>query len=248
MQHLNRSLHIFYRHVPQKEERRSRDPNKRRPEWFSYEGCFRNLLSTIKADPMGDCVKLTLVFDGTPEDFMEDFSSKYYAVPEYGIKLQFIKGGSDTNSSLITVHMAHTESMPEDDLIYILENDYLHMPGWVSKVFELSNSNVPHDYFSLYDHRDKYFLEMYADLTAKLFYSPTHHWRTAPSTCGSYVMSKKLLTEEIETHIAGIPDYFLFGKLIGEKKRILLTPIPGLATHCMDGYLSPTIDWERVLV
>ena len=241
-------LHIYYRHVHAKAEAYSRDPNKRRPAWFSYEICFRNLLATIRSDPMGSRVDITLVFDGTKEDFMDDFSSKYFANQEFGIKLQFIQGGSDKNSSLIALHMANTTAMPEDDLIYILENDYLHQPGWVGKVFELSNSNIAFDYVSLYDHGDKYFLEMYKDLTAKLFHTASHHWRTTPSTCASFVMSKKVLTGEYETHIAGIPDYFLFNKLIGEKKRVLLTPVPGLATHCMEGYLSPAIDWAKVIV
>jgi hypothetical protein len=243
-----RKLHIYYRHVHAKAEASSRDPNKRRPAWFSYEACFRNLLSTIIADPLGSRVELTLVFDGTEADFLDDFSSRYFANKDYGIKLQFIKGGSDRNSSLISLHMANTADMPDDDLIYILENDYLHQPGWVSKVFELYSSGIVFDYVSLYDHRDKYFLDIYKELTAKIFVSHSHHWRTAPSTCASFVMSKKVLREEYETHIAGIPDYFLFGKLTNEQKRILLTPIPGLATHCMEGYLSPVIDWTKVIV
>jgi hypothetical protein len=240
-----RKLHIYYRHVHIKADLNSRDPNKRRPMWFSHEACFRNLLSTIKTDVLSDCVEITIVFDGTSDDFIDDFSSKYYACADHGIKLQLINGGSDLNSFRITLYMARTTDMPKDDLIYILENDYLHQPGWVSKVFELSESNIAYDYLSLYDHRDKYDSPMYATLMTRLFYSRSHHWRTAPSTCASFIMNKQVLDEDYEVLGSGLTDYYFFRKLLGENNRILLTPIPGLATHCMEGYLSPVIDWKK---
>ena len=30
------------------------------------------------------------------------------------------------------------------------------------------------------------------------------------------------------------------------KERVILSPLPGLSTHCMDGLMSPTIDWEKI--
>jgi len=243
-----KKLHIFYRHVHVKADLTSRDPNKRRPAWFSHEACFRNLLSTISSDAMSDRVQITIVYDGTPDDFIDDFSSKYYAYKDHGIKLQFIIGGSDMNSFKITLYMMRIAEMPKDDLVYILENDYMHYPGWVSKVFEMSNSNVAWDYLSLYDHRDKYDSPMYAPLMTKLFYSQSHHWRIAPSTCASFIMSKNIIDADYEILSSGMTDYYFFGKLIGENKRVLLTPVPGLATHCMEGYLSPIIDWGKLIV
>jgi hypothetical protein len=41
-------------------------------------------------------------------------------------------------------------------------------------------------------------------------------------------------------------DHQMFAEL-ENKGRILLSPIPGLATHCMTNLLSPSIDWERFL-
>jgi hypothetical protein len=38
----------------------------------------------------------------------------------------------------------------------------------------------------------------------------------------------------------------LFPKLQDERGRVLLTPVPGLATHCMAGYLSPAVDWQAL--
>jgi hypothetical protein len=244
---MERFLNIYYRHVHIKADKTSRDPSKTRPEWFTHEACFRNLLTTIRSDPMGSRVRLTVVYDGQVDDFMDDFVSRYYANESLGIGVQFIRGGSDRNSGLITLAMAHQAELPPHDLVYFLENDYLHQPGWVSKVFELYDSGFKFDYVSLYDHRDKYMYAMYAELQSKIVHTKTHHWRTAPSSCGSFMFEKSVLNLDYDVLALGIPDFYFFSKLIAERGRILLTPIPGLATHCMEGYLSPTVNWQQFL-
>lgn len=242
----DRTLHIFYRHVHVKADKRSRDPNKSRPSWFSHETCFRNLLNTIRCDPMGSRVKITIVYDGTVEDFTTDFVAGYYASEAFGLGVQFIRGGSDLNSFLITLGMARMMEAPESDLIYFLENDYLHQHGWVSKVFELYDSGTQFDFVSLYDHRDKYFYPMYSDLSSKLYCTASQHWRTAPSTCASFILEKRVLDRDYQILGSGRTDYYFFSTLIAEGGRVLLTPVPGLATHSMEGYLSPVVDWGRL--
>jgi hypothetical protein len=241
------NIHIFYRHVHSKAESVSRDPNKRRPEWFSYESCFRNLLATIRQDPLAHRVRLTVVFDGGGDEFQDDFISGYYANSALGINLQFIKAGSDLDSFLITLWKARTEDMNGKDVVYFLENDYLHQYGWVSKVFEVYDSGIKFDYISLYDHPDKYMLPMYEGLSAKLYISPSHHWRTAPSSCASFIVSRDILEQDYDVLGSGITDYYFFGRLVSERSRVLITPIPGLSTHCMAGYLSPNVDWVKCL-
>lgn len=242
----DKRVYIFYRHVHIKADKISRDPNKSRPSWFSHETCFQNLLSTVRLDPKGRQVSLIVMYDGPMDDFSDDFISRYYANTALGINLQFIRGGSDLNSFLITLGLAKAIDMQQDDLIYILENDYLHQHGWVSKVFELFNSGIKFDYASLYDHRDKYHYDMYANLTSKLVYTDTHHWRTAPSTCASFILEKRTLERDYSVFSAGLTDYYFFSKLVGEQGHVLLTPLPGLATHSMEGYLSPTVDWATL--
>lgn len=243
----NRNLHIFYRHVHVKADIRSRDPNKSRPEWFSHEKCFRNLLKTIAADPLGHRVSVTIMYDSSLEDLQTDFMASFIANEQLGIKLQFIKGGSDKNSFLITLAYAKAAALPGTDLVYFLENDYVHQHGWVSKVFELYGSGQSFDVVSLYDHKDKYFLPMYSQLTARLCLSPTHHWRTTPSTCASFLLEKAAFDRDYEVFSAGKTDYFFFSDLIDGRGRVLLSPIPGLSTHSMEGYLSPNVDWAQLV-
>jgi hypothetical protein len=242
-----RSIHIFYRHVHSKSEATSRDPNKARPAWFTHEACFANLLRTIAADPNGACVKITIMYDGTLDDFMVDWMAKYYGNEALGLKIQFLTAGSDKNSALITLHYAHTLALPPTDIVYFVENDYVHQQGWVTKVLDLYRSGIAFDYVGLYDHGDKYILDMYRDLTCKLVHAGTQHWRTAPSTCATYMVEKRVFDRDYAVFAEGLPDYYLFTKLINEMGRVLLTPVPGLATHSMEGYLSPTVDWARLV-
>lgn len=240
---VSRTLHVILRHVHQKAEARSRDPNKVRPEWFSYEACFRNLLQTIRRDPLADQVKVLILFDGPMEDFVEDFAAGYYADRSLGLSVEFIRAGSNATSFLIALEMVRTSPIPDTDLIYFLENDYMHQHGWVSKLFELYDSGHRADVVSLYDHRDKYDFDMYADLQSRLIYSDTHHWRTVPSTCGTFVLEKGAVLKDYDLWTSNLLDYVLFPTLINERGRVLWTPVPGLATHSMSGYLSPAIDW-----
>ena len=240
-------LHIYYRHVHVSADKRSRDPNKARPAWFSHEACFVNLLETIAADALGHRVTVTVIYDGKVDDLLTDFMAHHATAEDRRVQLQLIHAGSDMNSFLITVSHAHRAAQPPNDIVYFLENDYLHQHGWVSKVFELYASGVPFDLVSLYDHKDKYMLQMYEGLAATLHLSHSHHWRTAPSTCGSFLLSKAALERDFDVICSGKVDYFIFSEIVGARGRRLLTPIPGLATHSMEGYLSPNVDWAALV-
>ena len=241
-----RQIHIFYRHVHVKANARSRDPNKARPDWFSHEACFRNLLETIARDPQGHRVIITVMYDGPLEDLQTDFIAPYVASKESGVRLQLLQAGSDRNSFLITLGHANGLPLPDTDVVYFLENDYLHQHGWVSKVFELYDSGQSFDMVSLYDHKDKYILPMYESLTARLLLSRSHHWRTTPSACASFILSKSALARDHDALASGQTDYYFFREVIENRGRVLLSPIPGLSTHSMEGYLSPNVDWAAL--
>ena len=244
-----RVLHIYYRHVHEKTNMISRDPNKLRPVWFSYESCFRNLMDTIRLDPQGNRVKIIIVYDGTLEDFNDDFIADYYANKSFGLDMRFIRGGSNGNSFVITSGMVKNAQMPGSDLIYLLENDYLHQPGWVSKLFELYDSGYNFDYAALYDHpysRKLYDFFMPTNLSTHVIHSRSHHWRTASSTCASFIVDKHTFDRDYNILMSGNHDYHLFEKLLSKSGRRLLISVPGLSTHSMEELLSPTVDWGKI--
>ena len=43
-----------------------------------------------------------------------------------------------------------------------------------------------------------------------------------------------------------VGDHNKFLYLNQERNKIVITPIPGLSTHCMDGLMSPIIEWDKI--
>ena len=145
--------------------------------------------------------------------------------------------------------IAKHADIADSDLIYILENDYLHVDDWVDKIICLYQTFKELSYVSLYDHNDKYFLPQYDDLVSKIFTTNNHHWRTTPSTCGSYITTKKIFDEDYNDHTGvtvPVGDHHKWIFLSETKNRFVLSPIPGLSTHCMEGLMSPTINWDQI--
>ena len=223
-------IHIFYRHY---------NINKvkeiGRPKWFDYEKCFINLLSTIKDKN----VDLHVIMDGkVSENWIKKYK-KHFTTHE-------IKAGSDYNSAMQTYHLAYSLVKEDTDIIYFLENDYLHQLSWVEKVLDLFSTFSNLNYVSLYDHNDKYILPQYNNLVSKIFTTSKHHWRTTPSTCGTYLIQNKLFKEDFDIHIGLEGDHNKYLWLNEHRNRFVITPLPGLSTHCIEGLMSPTIDWKNV--
>jgi hypothetical protein len=87
---------------------------------------------------------------------------------------------------------------------------------------------------------------MYSSLRSKILTTKTHHWRTTPSTCGSFLSNRKIFDEDYDVWSTAVGDHGTFLDLTEKRKRFVLTPIPGLSTHCIEGLSSPTINWEQI--
>ena len=227
-------IHIFYRHT------KINNLNSSRPSWFSYEKCFNNLEKTLKNN---NNIKLTIAYDGdNPE--LDPILSKSNNI--YPLIL------TSHNSSLLSYrnllsYIKNDKSIDKNDLIYFLENDYLHIPKWVSYILNLYKMyDVSECYISLYDHNDKYTHPMYESLVSKILTTKDCHWRTTPSTCGSFIITKKLFDLDYDVWSTHVGDHNTFLYLNKHRNRQVLTPIPGLSTHCMENLLSPTINWSEI--
>ena len=224
-------IHIFYSHY-----NITGTDYKNRPQWFNYEKCFINLLETIKDKSN---IKLNIGMDCTVED---NWIKKY---KELYNTYEFIGGNIEIVTKSV-YKIIKEYQCNNNDLIYILENDYLHIGGWDEKVIELYKTFNGLNYISLYDHNDKYFAPQYEDLVSKIITTNSHHWRTTPSTCGSYIVPKHIFDDDYEIQTTIIGDHNKHIYLNEYKGRFILTPLPGLSTHCMEGLMSPTIDWKQI--
>jgi hypothetical protein len=230
-------IHIFYRHYP------VRDREDWRPEWFDYEKCFKNLIHSIFNK---DNVTLNVIYDGEKDDNF---------IFNYDVNFFYINVKNDYDSFKKTIDIIKNSNIDDNDLIYLLENDYLHVSEWDCKVIDFFNEK-DNDYLSLYDHNDKYFVD-YSDLKSKIIVTKSRHFRTTPSTCGSFITTKKVLIDDYYAHynsptitktFTNMPvDHAKFLLLKQLKNRNVYTPIPGLSTHCLNGLLSPTIEWSKII-
>ena len=117
------------------------------------------------------------------------------------------------------------------------------------KVFEYIGA----DYYTLYDHPDKYWLPMYDDLTSKIIATPSTHWRTTPSTTNTYACTYETLMKHFDTHVKycdliekWTKDHDKFTDLWNQGSN-LISCIPGYSAHVEANMLSPIINWEAEL-
>ncbi|OGN56241.1 MAG: hypothetical protein A3D96_02175 [Chlamydiae bacterium RIFCSPHIGHO2_12_FULL_44_59] len=201
---------------------------KKRPLGFSYQACHENLLST--ADHR---VAFTFFLDCKVE--------KNHFLRGKAIEIQ---EGTEAGSFIKLLEHVKALDLHPETIVYLLEDDYIHRPGWVDALFE--GLSLGTDYVTLYDHSDKY--TAYPKLTSKIFATASCHWRTTPSTTNTYAMRFRTLARDFFIHkrfslarkVSADHNKFCF---LNKKGRILISAIPGFSTHLDPEFLSPCIDW-----
>ena len=229
-------IEIFSRHC----RFSSISAHKKRFSSFSREKCVKNLIDTIDLSK----VNLTFWYDvsGSEAHFLDE---------ETRFPVVKINAGSEASSFLQLLEYVKAKNFAPDTILYFVEDDYIHKPGWIEILKEgLSIPNV--DYVTLYDHKDKYFLPIYKTLESKIYVTESSHWRTVPSTTQTFGARWEVLERDMAFH-----KLFSKGRKISEdhKKfslltrlgRTLISSIPGFSTHAEPEFASPLTDWEALL-
>ncbi len=213
-------IEVFVRHCISS----SASAHKKRPAGFSREACHHNLLATSD-----ERAHFTYLLDTAKEG-------------DHFLKGKAIEIHEGTEAGSFLRLLDHVESLPlhPDTILYFLEDDYLHKPGWVDLLFEAFT--LPVEYVTLYDHKDKY--NAYPKLASKLFLTPSCHWRTTPSTTNTFATRFRTLKRDM-----AIQRRFSLGRKItadhdkfcclGKKGAILISSIPGWSTHADPENESP---------
>ena len=146
----------------------------------------------------------------------------------------------------------------DNEVIYFLENDYLHTKN--AKTIIIEGINLGADYVSGYDHPDKYIpasrggnpqIEDDGGETTKVYLTKSSHWKITNSTTMTFAAKVSTLKRDETilrkyTNMGHYPqDYKMFLEM-RENNAILVTSIPGVSTHGETMWLSPVIDWETV--
>jgi hypothetical protein len=211
---------------------------KKRIYGFSKERCYQNLMETIDLREANITHFLDTVGGDAP-----------FLPAENTIK---ISEGTESGSFLRMLEYVISLSLHPETIIYFVEDDYIHRPGWVSVLKE--GFQIPGvDYVTLYDHHDKYFFPIYTKLTSRLYATQSCHWRTTPSTTHTFAMRYKTLLRDQAIHrkysehrkISADHEKFL---QLGKKGAVLISAIPGWSTHAEPEFASPTIEWEKLII
>jgi hypothetical protein len=217
--------------------------NKVKPDYINNEACLANATKVFKdAD--------WLVIADNVSEPTENMIRRYVA--EDLIKWVSVGHGAGT------FNLALDEALQEPDwqVVYFLENDYLHKPN--SDKVILEGLELGASFVSLYDHPDKYlppsqggnpYCEGGAEDT-RVYLTKSSHWKITNSTTMTFAATVETLKRTEETlrkYTQGsYPEDFKMFLDLREQGELLVTPIPGYATHGETAWLSPLTDWSKI--
>jgi hypothetical protein len=220
--------------------------SKVKPEYVNNEACLKNFCN-IFFDHIHD---IQIIADNCSEDTLSMIAK--YIDP---INIEKVSVGHGAG----TFNLALDRALKLDDkeVVYFVENDYLHRqqsPKIIQEGLNLGSSFV-----SLYDHPDKYldpskggnpYCEGGAEDT-RVYLTDSCHWKITNSTTMTFASTVGTLrrTESIlrkYTNQGHYPDDFKMFLDLREQNELLVTPLPGYATHGETAWLTPLVDWSNL--
>ena len=211
--------------------------NRERVNGFSKEACYKNMKNTLDRSTSN----LTFLMDGE--------LNMHFLNNEKEFKVENIEGGSQAKSWDSALDYVKERNFNDEQIIYFVEDDYLHLNNWSDILLDGFELNIEH--LSLYDHLDKYKLPLYKKLQSSILIGKKCHWRSVPSTTLSFAVKFKNFKKYFNIYKkfnlineGKTKDHEMFLELWKNGSN-LITPIPGYASHMDLAWLSPMIDWEK---
>lgn len=242
--------------------------HKVKPPFVAKESCLLNFISALVAfvqqQPtlhirlvlVKDCVDcgleafiaaaLTRVLrKAAPSVVIEEHSTSF------GNGAASFRHGLDVIKKLVT-----SAADAETTGIYCVEDDYLHTKHALTPIF---GALALAPYVTGYAHPDKCFdssaggnpLIVGGGEVTRLFSGLDRHWCSTNSTTMTFASSALVLAEDEATlrmFTSGRhpDDFHMFLALGATRGRLLISPLPAVATHGETAYLARFVDWERL--
>ncbi len=164
---------------------------------------------------------------------------------------------TEKGNGAATFNLALDEALTYDDdeIIYFIENDYLHKPE--SKKIIEEGFKLGASFVSLYDHPDKYitpenggnpYCQGGAEDT-RVYLTDSCHWKITNSTTMTFaakVKTLKLVEPTLRAYTTGTyPQDFKMFLDLRKQGHLLVTPLPGYSTHGETAWLTPLSEWEK---
>ena len=223
--------------------------------------CFLSLVESLK----GLDVKIIVLGDKLSEDMIAFFN--YYNVD--------LRLGSFGNQGSMLETLKITSTIPDDEWVYICEDDYLHVPhafSFIDHFIDEQSSLVEgkknrDNLSSLVNLKDKDLFIFPPDYPDR--YQPIHrkhslilvssdcHWRQVNYTTFTFLTKSSSIKKHFSLFkkAARIARARLFSRrLFGRigfgfwTSSVCFSPIPGLSSHMHSSTMTPLVDWEKLVL
>ena len=219
--------------------------NKVKPDYINNEACLANAVKVFD-----DC-EWSIIADNVSKetsDMIEKYKSKDHIL--------YVNKGN--GAATFNIALDEALQMDDNDTVYFLENDYIHKPN--SRAIMEEGFTLGAQFVSLYDHPDKYlspeqggnpYCKGGAEDT-RVYLTESTHWKITNSTTMTFAAQVGTLrTNEstLRNWTSGThPDDFQMFLELRYAKQLLITPIPGYATHGETAWLSPLNNWKKTSI
>jgi len=163
--------------------------------------------------------------------------------------------------------------IPDDEWVYMCEDDYLHAPYAFKYLSEfITNSE---QYIRTSGKNKNYINRIIGDLskTPLIIHTPDYpdrydpvwkrlsfiflskycHWRQITNTTHTFLLQSRTIKRfntNIKASAVGPSDSKLsekvYGRILFKKKALCVSPIHGLSTHMTEGVMTPLVDWQSI--
>jgi hypothetical protein len=152
-------------------------------------------------------VKMFVLLDGCPKEF-DDIFTECFERPD----LELIRLDGVGNRQTFSKQIDVLQQQQCAEAVYFAEDDYFYLPGQFEKMLNFLRTVPEADFISPYDHPDYYTLPLHVGPHEERQIDG-QSWRTAASTCLTFLTTKKTLSENrriLRTYACGNPDVSLW--------------------------------------
>lgn len=170
---------------------------------------FQDSLGSLRA-------KIWAILDGCPEEYRALFE-RYFSRED----LVFVDLPGVGNQATFGKQIDALLSQRDAEFVYLAEDDYLYLPGQFPLMLNFLRERQDADFVTPYDHPDCYLLQVHHEPKWVTIFEG-HHWRTAASTCLTFLTRKSTLARYewvFRTYTRRNDDFSLWLSLT--KRRVL---------------------------
>lgn len=201
---------------------------------------FRRSLGTLR-------VRMWVLLDGCPAEYSDLFTAYFDSQDLTLLPLDEV-GNYATFERQIDILMDQRDA----DLVYFAEDDYFYLPDQFRLMIELLRTNPDVDFVSPHDHLDCYTLALHRH-PKWLKVCAGHHWRTAASTCLTFLSSQETLRQTADTFRTYSHRNFDSSVWLSLTKRSIFNPVSFLRYAQRQPHLAKVIakawlhGWRQIL-